>query len=129
MSAALAGRPRVPWRTLAALALVMAAILVPGDGTPRPPDPLHRDKLAHFCLFALLAVMAHADLGLDSRKAALLGFLAAAALAVGTELLQLLVPNRSTEAADAIADLAGYLCGWLARRPAVSLLTKATRRA
>ena len=92
--------------------LVLSPASGTGGGLPIP------DKLAHLlawlglALAAWPAVAASVNWSRASRAAVVLG--ACASYAVATELLQGLVPGRSTEALDAVADLAGAALGVLA---------------
>lgn len=88
--------------------------------TPHPPPQADTgwDKANHALAFAAMALAAR--LGWPAARAATL----AAALAgygVLIELVQAVVPGRSAEAADVLADLAGValvlgLAGWWRRR-------------
>lgn len=95
----------------AALVVVTALLLAPptlvgGDDAVSLP---HADKLVHFAMFALLAWLAP-----RSR----LAWGALAAYAIATEAAQALVPGRSPDAWDLLADALGILVGAALPRPA-----------
>lgn len=111
------------WRrtiaVLFALALVAQLVVLyvpdPPSDIPAPPGS---DKLVHFAVFAAPALLGT----LAGLRPLWLGA-ALAAHAVLSELVQhLLLPGRSGDAWDAVADLAGVAVGlavgWLARRNA-----------
>jgi VanZ family protein len=108
--------------TLLATAVLSVAILVVGT-RPRPPEVLDRvpDWTSHGATYAVVAFLA-------SRSAVLLGVTPAAPWAAGyavahgclLELLQMLVPTRSAELGDIVADAVGAAIGvavaaWKAR--------------
>jgi Tfp pilus assembly protein PilF len=87
------------------------------------------DKVLHFLEYVLVVVGVHAlprrvisDAGTRVRVAVIAGVL----LASLDESVQLLVPTRSVEVLDLIANVAGVLLGWvLVRRPRPSLAAAA----
>ena len=113
------------WRALllfAVLALVVLCVL------PESPDPLgvrHADKLYHVAGYALLAagtVQVYAGSALAWRLLALL------ALGVLLEGVQALLPWRSADPMDALANTVGVLAGAaLAFTPAATLLCRLER--
>ncbi|ERG63297.1 hypothetical protein L332_02365 [Agrococcus pavilionensis RW1] len=115
------------WRrtitVLFALALVAQLVVLyvpdPPSDIPAPPGS---DKLVHFAVFAAPAL-----LGVLAGLRPLWLGAALAAHAVLSEVVQhLLLPGRSGDAWDALADLAGVAVGlavgWLARRSASGTL-------
>jgi VanZ family protein len=108
------GRPRRRvW--IVATALYTVAIFVAGTIEGAPSQVASHDKVAHAGVFGLyfllLAASArHLDLGTAvSRRGA-----AAVALAAGglLELMQALLPHRSAELWDFLADALGIALGW-----------------
>jgi VanZ family protein len=65
----------------------------------------------------------HHDFKLAGKRRVVAAFVAALVFSVFTEALQLLVDGRSSEFADAIADMAGFAIGIIARRPLAGLLS------
>lgn len=101
--------------------LVGAILLLPGSETPtevpwlRALERAGEDKVVHFALFAVLAAL----LGRWGRSAGfarplLLAVLLATAYGAGTEALQTVVPGRSAEWLDLVADGVGALAGAVA---------------
>lgn len=94
------------------VAVMLAALLLP---VPRAPDyvPGDFDKLAHIGLFAGLALLAawNARGGRGRRVLVALG--AAILLGALTEALQGVLPYRTGDPLDMVADLAGGLTGGL----------------
>jgi VanZ family protein len=90
---------------------------------PMPPSELPLDKVAHFSAYGVLGLLLGFGWWQHERRPAawillLLGMLVGAA----DELHQTMVPGRSAELADFVADAAGVLTGfwlsvwWLRRR-------------
>ena len=104
------GRLAVP--CFALVVLVSLYVLFTPDPAG-PTGPPGADKVVHAVLFLLLASTARRALG--SRTGVLAGVLV---YAVASELVQaLLLPHRSGDPLDALADAAGAAAGWvLARR-------------
>lgn len=78
----------------------------PGDDIPKLPPSLAGipvDKLVHFLLFVPFAPLVHFGLGLSPILSALL----ALACALGTEVVQLFLPDRAFELYDFFADSLG----------------------
>lgn len=102
-------------QALAALVLVMMlTALFAGGAQPEAAGliPAPWDKLAHFTVFAVLAVLMHSGLGMSRVLAVVLVMLVGAA----DELHQMSLPGRFPGLDDLLADLAGALCGvWLTR--------------
>ncbi len=93
----------------AVLLLSFAVLFVPR--APSPPPVPEFDKLVHGGLFLLLAVTTRWRFGPR------LGLLATvAAYGVLSEIVQVLLPDRSGDAVDALADTTGALLGWLLAR-------------
>jgi VanZ family protein len=95
-----------------AVAVVIVGSLLPG-GSPalHAIALLHiSDKLQHFLAYMALAWF---PAWLDSRSAAAAACGKLVTMGVALELLQTLVPGRSCELRDALADLGGVLCGAL----------------
>jgi VanZ family protein len=92
--------------------------------TPRPPDTLDIgwDKLNHVLAFGALAFAGRFALA-PARRAALWDGAALAGLGVAIELLQQLVPARSAQWQDLLADALGIAAGLLA-----AALASAARR-
>jgi VanZ family protein len=102
------------------LVLIFGLSTVPGDPRPRP-DALRLDKPAHFLIYGGLAYVfafprRRANEGAGS--VLLRTLLVCAVVGCGEELYQGLVPRRTPEWGDILADLSGGLCGaLLALRP------------
>lgn len=101
--------------TLAALwwvsfGLVAAGTLAPDAG---PPSKHSLDKLAHFTAYAWLTFLAAVGLTPPRARRAFAGILILATL---LELAQAAIPMRSASAADALANLAGCVTGYLIGR-------------
>ena len=97
------------WQFLLVLLIVVVSLLAL---TPRPPAHVDFgwDKANHMLAFAALAFAAR--LGYPAPRAArLLWPMALLAFGGLIELLQLLVPERSGEWLDLLADGAGIVCG------------------
>ncbi len=100
----------------------LLAVKVPlglfGDESPHSSLPLDPAPVAHLLGFALLSCLALAAQWPISRWS-VLGLLVA--YAVGTELMQAVLPWRSAELADLLLDVAGILVGgaiyWWLRAP------------
>lgn len=95
------------------LVLIFGLSSIPGN--PKPEHrPIMRDKHAHFLLYAGLGFV-YARFGGDPRASGrrILAqvLLIAAVTGLCDELYQVLVPERTLEAGDWIADLAGGFCG------------------
>ncbi|PKN58567.1 MAG: VanZ family protein [Deltaproteobacteria bacterium HGW-Deltaproteobacteria-14] len=104
------------WIPCLAVWFVVGWLVLSPAGTSAGGLPIP-DKLAHLVAWLGLALAAWPAVAVTvrwsraSRAAAVLG--ACASYAVATELLQGLVPGRSAEALDAVADLAGAALGVL----------------
>lgn len=115
------------WRRTAAVLFALAlvaqlVVLYVPDPPSDIPAPAGSDKLVHFAVFAAPAL-----LGVLAGLRPLWLGAALAAHAVLSEVVQhLLLPGRSGDAWDALADLAGVAVGlaigWLARRSASGTL-------
>jgi VanZ family protein len=91
--------------------LVLAVVVV--CVVPEPPDPVavrHADKLYHVAGYALLAAWSVQLFAPPTLWLRLLGLLA---LGVGLEGVQALLPWRSADALDAVANAAGVGLGAL----------------
>lgn len=97
--------------TIAAAALILAALLLPSKTFSHLPSFFGIDKLAHFVLFALFSAAYLVESG-GIRKS--LPSVAVSALSIGlfimcSELLQLLTSSRSFELADMAFDAMGTI--------------------
>lgn len=111
----------MPVATLAVMAVILVALLLPGSSLPDGPGVPGSDKLVHALLFLALAVAMHADLGLGDGRSVGLAVVAALAFAAATEALQLGVDGRSADSLDVVADAAGFVIGLMIRRPSSAL--------
>jgi VanZ family protein len=93
---------------------------------PSPPDTLDTgwDKLNHVLAFGALAFAGRFALA-PARRAALWDGVALAVLGVAIELLQQLVPTRSAQWQDLLADALGIAAGLLAAALAGAALRRA----
>lgn len=92
--------------------LILAAGIVGLSGESSPPTPgfiPSFDKLAHFCVFGLLATLLFRLLPPASRSAwtAFLVILAVSLFGLSDEIHQSFTPGRSVEFADWVADTLG----------------------
>src|SRR5260370_40886731 len=95
---------------LAILAVVIGSLLPGGSPALRAISLLHiNDKVQHFLAYAVLASF---PAWMDSRPPPLATCLKLAAMGIVLELLQRLVPGRSCEFLDCLADLGGVLFGF-----------------
>lgn len=127
--------------------LVVAAKLLPGDRMPDLGDegfldlPVWADKVGHALLFAFETFFLLPWLRLKASRPRPLttAIVLATGLAVGTEVLQLWVPQRTADAADLLADVVGIAlaAGWtvwwkggppLPRRPPETSPTRLSRQ-
>lgn len=111
------------------LALVSVAMLAPD--LPGAPFP-HADKLAHLCLFGGLAAAARLSGGSWRREPgprALWLLALTMVLAIGFEAAQMLLPHRSTDVFDLLANLLGATLGWAAAHRAAPVLGRMVARA
>jgi VanZ family protein len=106
---------RIGVRTAAwAIAAAAYAVLVFIAGSVETPEgsPKYNDKLAHLLVFGGQYLLVSRALGAAGlRRGAQIAVAAAVALGVGAalELWQALLPHRSAELADFVADAAGVL--------------------
>ncbi len=91
---------------IVALAAVIFLSLSPRHG---PPGGLHIDKLAHFAAYAVLAALPFA--AFLARRAVLAAAAAMLPFGLVLEGLQALVPQRSADPFDALANAAGVAAG------------------
>lgn len=112
----------IPVLTIVAVALILIAVSLPGSDLPDSPGIPGFDKLAHFAMFVSLAVAMHRDFKLVGKRRVIAACVAALVFSVFTEALQLIVDGRSSEIFDAIADMAGFAAGIIARRPLTGAL-------
>jgi len=120
---------RLPAPTIAVVALILVAVLLPGSSLPDSPGIPGLDKIVHCALFLMLAVAAHLDFSLSGRRRIGAAVAAALAFAALTETLQIMVDGRSSEILDMVADMTGFILGVLARRPLSAFAAKAGRSA
>lgn len=97
------------WRGIGWLMLAVVAILLVAPRVPDPLDVAHADKIYHVAAFAMLA--GWAALLFESSRALLLRGLMLAAFGAGMEGVQALLPWRSADLADFIANLSGVAIG------------------
>lgn len=91
------------------VALVVSAVLLFAPSTPNESTIPGSDKVVHFLIFAVLAV-----LGRRARLPLLPLVIGLAVYAVGSEVLQGLEPDRDGTPTDALADLGGIAVGSVA---------------
>jgi VanZ family protein len=105
-------------RLWAALSLAYAMAILAGGTAEVPPGiPGYEDKLAHLVAFAgqyLLVARACAAAGAPRGRQISIAFSAALGLGAGLELWQALLPHRTAELADVVADAAGALAAVVA---------------
>jgi VanZ family protein len=96
-------------RLLVTLSIVVGSLLPGGAAALRELRLLHiNDKVEHFGAYLLLGWLAA---WMQSRTAPWISFLRLVGLGVLLEVLQIFVPGRSCELADALADSGGVLLG------------------
>lgn len=106
-----------PSRTVVGMGvfLLIVSLIPTPDVVPGPP--LGFDKLAHFVLYAVFAFLIHramkqnAHLKHSPSAAGALSAVAAALYGLGMEGLQAMLPYRSAETWDAVANALGALIG------------------
>jgi VanZ family protein len=108
---------KIPVATIAIVAIILLALLLPASSLPDGPGVPGLDKLVHALLFLALAVAMRAELGLGDGRSVGLAIVAALAVAAATEALQLAVDGRSADPYDAAADMAGFVVGLMLSRP------------
>lgn len=104
----------IAWILLTAVSLLLPMNSDLGDSFRWLPVPV--DKAAHFVLFSVCCWLLHRSFQLELPGAALVAATASAiAYGVTTELLQGLVPSRSVDPRDLIADALGVAVyvGWV----------------
>ncbi len=106
------------WGVVAGYAVLLFVVSVmPVRGAPSVP---YLDKAVHSCeylLFAWLLVQAIRAPGLQGGHDLMLVWLYATSYGVLMELIQMMIPWRSAELADAVANAIGAACGvWLGQR-------------
>lgn len=102
------------WAAAAWAAAILIGTSIPGAELPRVPTGA--DKVAHFALYAPLGVLVGRALraaGMLSWRTVAVSLLAMALFAAGDELHQDLVPGRSADPVDWLADLVGATAGLL----------------
>jgi VanZ family protein len=113
---------RIPFLTIVVSALILVAVVLPGSALPDSPGIPGFDKMVHFAMFLSLAVAMHHDFQLAGKRRILAAVIAALVFSIFTEALQLMVDGRASELVDAIADMAGFSAGIIARQPLTVLL-------
>lgn len=99
-------KPPFPSRPLWAAAVALLVVVASHRSTVAAPEGFaHIDKLAHFCVYGLLATLVRR--ALSGPRAGLVAVLATSLFGVTDELHQAFVPGRSTEVADWVADTLG----------------------
>lgn len=98
------------------VALMVLIFLAPVPTTPLP-DTNHLDKLVHFGIFLVFALLFH----VDRAPGVWWGLLTAFAFAAAIELVQAVLPYRDGDIWDFVAGAAGATCGtvlmlWFARQ-------------
>jgi VanZ family protein len=96
------------WAILAAL--YAAAVFVAGSAPTPPSGPEYNDKVLHLLVFGgqyLLVSHARAAAGAPRTRQILAGALVALAIGAALEAWQSLLPYRSADFADLVADAAG----------------------
>jgi VanZ family protein len=98
-------------------AILMAAVLLfvgTRERIPVPPTELPVDKVGHFMMYGVLgALAAWGWLRADRWPRAVIPFALAVSIGLLDELLQTMVPGRTAELGDWIADAAGVSAGFL----------------
>lgn len=95
---------------------IALAILLPGDELPRFVHRLaHLDKIIHGALFAILSFLMCIALWKKIKKNSLgvVTILGATTYGVVLEITQSIIPKRSLDINDIIANFAGVLLGYL----------------
>jgi hypothetical protein len=106
-------RPTTLWRVLFAVAVLVNLTVVYIPQAPGTGAIPYADKIVHLAIFAAVAFTGRAA---GVPRNVLLGVLIVQA--VGSEVLQAtLLPHRSGDPWDSVADIAGALLGWVAARP------------
>jgi VanZ family protein len=94
------------WKALLWAFLILGACGINGDKIPKVSFDFGIDKIVHFILFGLLALLIY----LPQRKYLILGILLSCLYGVVIEFLQMTVfTNRSFDYADMVADAIGAL--------------------
>jgi VanZ family protein len=115
------------WLWLLYLILIFGLSSIPGSATVAQ-TPRHLDKAVHFVLYMGLTISFIRNSGIAGKKngmALVVAILLAATVGFLDELYQGLIPQRSQESVDWIADLLGGSCGallalkmkWTGRKP------------
>lgn len=112
---------RYLWRMRHKIFVAYVALMVLIFLAPVPsahlPDSSHLDKLVHFGIFLVFALLFHVDRAPSAWWAVLTAFAFAAAI----ELVQAVLPYRDGDSWDFVAGAAGATCGtllmlWFARQ-------------
>ena len=104
------------WIFITAASLLLPANPDLGDHFRWLPVPI--DKAAHFMLFLVCTWLVHRSLAFELvRRAAAVAAISTLAYAIATELLQSLVPTRSLDSRDIVANALGIAVyvGWALR--------------
>lgn len=94
--------------TIVAVILILIAILMPGNDVPSVGIP-HLDKVVHFGMFGVLALVFYGEYTWQHKKLPvyLKAWGAMEIFALVTEFMQKLVPGRSCDMIDFVADSLG----------------------
>lgn len=108
------------WWWIATGAYALLTFIVSVIPLPRTPSIPHLDKVAHLChylLFAWLLVQAVRATRLDEREYRLMAWIYATSYGLLMEVIQAMVPWRSADWLDALANAIGAAIGvWIGGR-------------
>lgn len=99
--------PPFPSRPAWAAALALTVIAASHRSAVAAPSVISFDKVAHFCVYGLLATLVQR--ALPGRRAPLVAVLVVSLFGVTDEVHQAFVPGRSSEVADWVADTLGAI--------------------
>lgn len=115
--------------TLAVVALILIAILMPGDSVPEVGIP-GIDKVIHFGMFFTLAVVFYLEYFKNNNKLPIWYYVFAVIFifASSTEVMQFFAVDRSMDLLDLSADTLGIFIGILLTTIYVKWLSKANNK-